>query len=33
VVSFIKARNEAAAITAASGEDEYLKGIRRGATA
>jgi hypothetical protein len=34
VVSFIKARNdEAVQIAAASDEDEYLKGIRRGATA
>jgi hypothetical protein len=34
VVSFIKARNDDAARSAAtSGEDEYLKGIRRGATA
>ena len=33
VVSFIKARNDAAAHSATSGEDEYLKGIRRGATA
>jgi predicted DNA-binding transcriptional regulator AlpA len=33
VVSFIKARNHAAAEAATSDEDEYLKGIRRGATA
>ena len=33
VVSFIKARNDAAVGAATSDEDEYLKGIRRGATA
>jgi hypothetical protein len=33
VISFIKVRNDAAAGTATSDEDEYLKGIRRGATA
>jgi predicted DNA-binding transcriptional regulator AlpA len=33
VVAFIKARNDAAAAAVASHEDEYLKGIRRGATA
>jgi hypothetical protein len=33
VVSFIKARNDEAGQAAISDEDEYLKGIRRGATA
>jgi predicted DNA-binding transcriptional regulator AlpA len=32
VIAFIKARNDAAA-AGTSGDDEYLKGIRRGATA
>jgi predicted DNA-binding transcriptional regulator AlpA len=33
VIAFIKARNDAAVNAATSDEDEYLKGIRRGATA
>jgi hypothetical protein len=33
VVSFIKARNDAATEAVTSDEDEYLKGICRGATA